>query len=56
MGGQYRVGYHADTHELFDAYMENDAERLRADFVKHFPAGIAVSRQVLDIVGLFPAP
>ena len=55
-GGQYRIGYHADTHELFDAYLANDAERLRADFVKHFPAGIAVSRQVLDIVGLFPAP
>ncbi|MBP7415280.1 MAG: DUF4286 family protein [Pyrinomonadaceae bacterium] len=55
-GGQYRIGYHADSQELFDAYIANDAERLREDFAKHFPAGIEVSRQVLDIVGLFPAP
>lgn len=53
---QYRIGYHADSQEMFDAYIANDAERLRADFAEHFPAGIEVSRQVLDIVGLFPAP
>ena len=55
-GEQYRIGYHADSQDLFDAYIANDAERLRADFAVHFPAGIEVSRQVLDIVGLFPAP
>lgn len=54
--GRYRIGYHADSQELFDAYIANDAERLREDFAKHFPTGIEVSRQVLDIVGLFPAP
>lgn len=52
----YRIGYHADSQELFEAYVANDAERLRADFAEHFPTGIDVSRQVFDIVGLFPAP
>lgn len=55
-GETYRIGYHADSQELFDAYIANDAERLRKDFGAHFPTGIEVSRQVLDIVGLFPAP
>ncbi|MEQ1923341.1 MAG: DUF4286 family protein [Pyrinomonadaceae bacterium] len=55
-GGQFRIGYHSDTQELFDAYIANDAERLRADFAEHFPTGIEVSRQVMEIVGLFPAP
>lgn len=55
-GGQYRIGYHADTQELFEAYIANDAGRLREDFAEHFPTGIEVSRQVFDIVGLFPAP
>ncbi len=55
-GGQYRIGYHADSQELFDAYIANKAERLRDDFTKHFPTGIEVSRQVLDIVRLFSTP
>jgi len=55
-GNTYRIGYHADTQDMFDAYIANEADRLREDFAKRFPTGIEVSRQVLDIVGLFPAP
>lgn len=55
-GTVYRVGYHADSREQFDAYMTAHAERLRADFTEHFPTGIEVSRQVLEIVKLFPSP
>ncbi len=55
-GNVYRIGYHADSQELFDTYIANDAERLRADFASHFPTGIEVSRQILNIVGLFPGP
>ena len=55
-GNTYRIGYHADSQELFDAYYANDAERLREDFAKHFPTGIEVSRQLLEIIRLFPAP
>ena len=55
-GNVYRIGYHADSREQFDAYIETHAERLRADFVEHFPTGVDVSRQVLEIVKLFPSP
>lgn len=55
-GDQYRIGYHADSQEVLDTYLANEAERLRADLVKHFPRGIALSRQVLEIVKLFPNP
>ncbi len=55
-GHVYRIGYHAASREQFDAYIGTHAERLRADFAEHFPAGIDVSRQVLEIVKLFPSP
>ncbi|MGB7201807.1 MAG: DUF4286 family protein [Pyrinomonadaceae bacterium] len=55
-GNVYRVGYHADSREQFDAYIATHAERLRADFAEHFPTGVEVSRQVLEIVKLFPSP
>lgn len=55
-GNVYRIGYHADSREQFDSYMATHAERLRADFTAHFPAGVEVSRQVLEIVRLFPSP
>jgi hypothetical protein len=53
-GNVYRIGYHADTSEQFDEYIETHAERLRADFAEHFPNGVEVSRQVLEIVRLYP--
>lgn len=55
-GNVYRIGYHADSKDQFDAYIEKHAERLRADFAEHFPSGVEVSRLVLDIVKLFPSP
>lgn len=54
-GNVYRIGYHADTREQFDSYIEIHAERLRADFAEHFPTGVDVKRQVLEIVKLFPS-
>lgn len=55
-GNMYRISYHAATRDQFDAYIETHAERLRADFAEHFPTGVEVSRQVLEIVRLFPGP
>ena len=55
-GGKYRVGYHCDSQSAFDAYLANDAERLRADVADHFPNGVELSRQVFEIVALFPSP
>lgn len=55
-GNVYRIGYHANSREQFDAYIANQADRLRADFAEHFPVGVDVSRQVLEIVKLFQSP
>lgn len=55
-GSQYRIGYHCHSQEALDLYMANDAERLRADLKGHFPNGVVLSRQVLQIVKLFPSP
>ncbi len=55
-GDQYRIGYHCDSQDQLDSYFANEAERLRADLVKHFPSGIVLSRQVLEIIKLFPNP
>lgn len=52
-GNKYRMGYHCDSNENFDAYLANDAERIRADVAKHFPTGIEFSRQNLEIIALF---
>lgn len=52
-GNLYRISYHAATRENLDAYLVNDATRLRADFAGHFPAGVEVSREIFEIVGTF---
>lgn len=53
-GNMYRISYHAPTREHLDAYLASDATRLRADFAEHFPTGVEVSREILDIVKVFP--
>ena len=53
-GSQYRFGYHADSQRNLDDYFANDAKRLRADVARRFPSGVEFSRQVLEIVKLFP--
>lgn len=55
-GNLYRVAYNAERRENVDAYLADDAERLRTDFAEHFPTGVAVSRQVFEIVRLFSSP
>lgn len=52
-GLQYRIGYHADSQEHLDAYLADDAARLRGDLLQHFPAGIEIARQNLEIIALF---
>lgn len=41
----YRIIYEAHNRDALDCYLRNDAERLRADFLSHFPAGIELSRE-----------
>lgn len=45
----YRVQYHARDQKALDDYVQNDAARLRADFLAHFPEGIELSRQIWEI-------
>jgi len=48
--GQFRTSYIASQQEHLDRYLEQHAQRLRDDFAAHFPAGIALTRNVWNVV------
>lgn len=48
--GRYRVRYLAFDQNALDKYLGTGAERLRADFIEHFPEGIEVSREVWRVI------
>ena len=54
--GRYRVLYQAPSQADLDRYLRDHAAGLRADFVKHFPAGVQLSREVWAAVEVWPAP
>lgn len=43
---KYRIQYHARDEQILRDYLNKEAERLRADFSKHFPEGVNLSREV----------
>lgn len=43
---RFRTRYEAVSQEALDAYFREQAERLREDFRRHFPQGIAAAREV----------
>jgi len=45
----YKTSYFAPNAEELKAYLTNDAPRLRADFMQHFPKDAKVSRRVWAI-------
>jgi hypothetical protein len=47
---RYRILYEAHNQESLNQYLENDATRLRADFLAHFPTGIELSREIWQVV------
>ena|SRR4028118_1356622 len=47
---RYRILYEAHNQESLNQYLENDATRLRADFLANFPAGIELSREIWHLV------
>jgi hypothetical protein len=51
-----RTIYDAHDRPSLDAYLANDAARLRADFAAHFPEGIVASRAIWEAVAGFNAP
>lgn len=49
-GGRYRSTYVAPDQEHLDRYLDLHAQRLRHDFAVHFPAGVALTREVWQVV------
>lgn len=53
-GNEYRIGYHCSSKSDLDEYLAKDAESLRAEFGSRFPEGISLTRNIFNIVALFP--
>lgn len=47
---RYRIRYEAFNKQALDQYLTRDADRLRADFLAHFPTGIELSREVWEVL------
>lgn len=47
---RYRIRYEARDKAALDAYLKTEAERLRADFLAHFPEGVELSREIWEIM------
>lgn len=45
--GNYKIRYQTKDRETLDRYFETDAESLRRDFIKNFPEGVKISREIL---------
>lgn len=52
--GLYRTTYIAATRTDLDRYLDQHAARLRADFAAHFPSGVTLSREILDVLEEWP--
>ncbi len=48
--GRYRICYELRDKKSLDEYFANDADRLRKDFLDHFPEGVEVSRETWEII------
>lgn len=46
---RFRQRYLAFSREDLDRYLAEHAVRLREDFAKHFPHGIAITREVWEV-------
>ena len=44
--GKYRARYRAETEEDLERYLRDHTAAKRADFAKHFPSGVTLSREV----------
>ncbi len=55
-GDRYRVRYEAESEAALDAYLSNDAPRLRGDFLHQFPESISLSRENWDVLAILIHP
>ena len=51
---RYRTRYDARDQESLDRYLAEDTARLRADFAKHFPSGVELTREIWQAVEVWP--
>ena len=53
-GNRYRIRYDARDQAEVDRYVAEDALRFRADFADHFPKGVELSREVWEVLEVWP--
>jgi Domain of unknown function (DUF4286) len=49
--GRYRMRYEAESRADLDRYFETEAARVRAEFTARFPSGIALEREIGQVLG-----
>ena len=49
--GRYRMRYEAESRAELDRYFETEAGRVRVEFTARFPSGIALEREVGEVLG-----
>jgi hypothetical protein len=54
-GDTFQFRYAVTDRATLEAYFSEHAETLRADVIEHFPEGIKLSRQILDVIAEFPS-
>jgi hypothetical protein len=54
-GQSYTFGYHVNTPEDMQRYLDNHAAKLRDDVIQRFGDSVQTSRRMLDIIKLFPS-
>ena len=52
-GDCYRIRYSAVDRARIDEYLEKSAPSLRADFLRHFPSGVKLSREIWEVQAIF---
>lgn len=50
---RYRIQYEAHDQTALDEYLKTDANRLREDFLAHFPEGVELTREVWDVLQIY---
>ena len=54
--GRFRIRYEAADREALDEYLATHAGRLRADFLRHFPEGVELTREEWAVLQQWTAP
>jgi Domain of unknown function (DUF4286) len=49
--GRYRMRYEAESRAGLDRYLQTEAPRVRSEFTARFPSGIALEREVGEVLG-----